>query len=601
MSAIDIAAAPTDVNPSTWFSRNRSWLLLLVPAMLFLLLLFAIPVLHILRLSFVDGKTGELTLANYTQIFSASVYLDSLWVTFKLGAITTLLCVLGGYPVAYLLTSSSTSVSRKLLVLVMLPFWTSFLVRGFAWMILLGRNGAVNSMLKSLGIIDAPLQLIYNFNGALIGMVHSLMPLFIIAAAPTMARIDRNLSNAAATMGASRSEAFWKIYFPLSVPGLAAGAILVFITSIGFFLTPTLLGGRGETVISRIIIREVEEGLDWGFAGALSVLLLATAALLFLVYDRVVGISNLAGESKGKSAGVSRFWTSMLNIPARIGSSIEHLFEKVSPVRADRPNRTWAKAPVWFAAVIVLVFLVLPIFVVIPVSLQQQKYLTWPPKLFSFRWYEGFFTSTLWLQALSNSVIVGIGASVVATLVGSLAALGLTSEGVKGRSAWLLLLILPLIVPSVIFAVGLFYVFAPLGLIGSKIALMLGHAVIALPYVVITVMAVVKNYDRRLTLAAWTMGASRWRTFWQIQFPLVRAGMLAALLFAFVTSFDDLTIALFVTAGMSATLPKEMWSAATMQVDPQLSAVSTIVLLIVLSVMALGAFVQARNQRKFEG
>ncbi|NKK69374.1 ABC transporter permease subunit [Rhizobium leguminosarum bv. viciae] len=601
MTVLDSTFVRGGAASSNWFTRNHRWLLLLMPAMVFLSLLFALPVLQILRLSFVEGKTGHLTLANYAQIFSATVYLESLWVTFKLGAITTLLCVLGGYPVAYLLTSSSNSVSRKLLVLVMLPFWTSFLVRGFAWMILLGRSGAVNTTLKSLGIIEAPLQLIYNFNGALIGMVHSLMPLFIIAAAPTMARIDRNLSKAAATMGASHSEAFWKIYFPLSVPGVAAGAILVFITSIGFFLTPTLLGGRGETVISRIIIREVEEGLDWGFAGALSVLLLATAGLLFLVYDRIVGISNLAGESKAKAAGVSRVWATVLDIPARIGSFLERRVETIFRPRPDRPNRSWSKAPVWFATVLVLVFLVLPIFVVIPVSLQQQKYLTWPPRLLSFQWYESFFNSTLWLQALSNSIIVGIGASLIATFIGSLAAIGLTAEGVRGRAVWLLMLILPLIVPHVIFAVGLFYVFAPLGLIGSKVALMLGHAVIALPYVVITVMAVMKNYDRRLTLAAWTMGASRWKSFWRIQFPLVRAGMFAAFLFAFVTSFDDLTISLFVTAGMSATLPKEMWSAATMQVDPQLSAVSTVVLLIVLSIMGLGAFLQARSTQKFEG
>lgn len=601
MSVSDIASAAPAAAPSTWLERNRGWLLFLLPALLFLALLFAFPVLQVLRLSFVDGPTGELTLENYTKIFSASVYVDALWVTFKLGALTTLICVLGGYPVAYLLTSSSTSISRKLLVLVMLPFWTSFLVRGFAWMILLGRNGAINNILKDLGLIDAPLQIIYNFTGAMIGMVHSLMPLFIIAAAPTMARIDRNLSKAAATMGSSHSQAFWKVYFPLSVPGVAAGAILVFITSIGFFLTPTLLGGRSETVLSRIIIREVEEGLDWGFAGALSVLLLVTAALLFLVYDRIVGISNLAGESKNKAAGVSRLGNAIFDVPARIGTAIERGFEKIFPARADRPNIAWSRVPVWFVATLVLVFLVLPIFVVIPVSLQQQRYLTWPPQLFSLQWYEGFFNSTLWLQALSNSVIVGVGASVIATVVGSLAAIGMTSDGVRGRSAWLLLLISPLIVPHVIFAVGLFYVFAPLGLVGSKFALMWGHAVIALPYVVMTVMAVVKHYDRRLTLAAWTMGASRWRTFWSVQFPLIRAGVLAALLFAFVTSFDDLTISMFVTAGLSATLPKEMWSAATMQVDPQLSAVSTIVLLIVLSIMGIGAFLQARSNSKFEG
>jgi len=601
MSLSDVVQVTPAAARSTWFERNRGWLLFLLPALLFLALLFVFPVLQVLRLSFVGGPAGELTLKNYAKIFSASVYVDALWVTFKLGALTTLICVIGGYPVAYLLTSSSTSISRKLLILVMLPFWTSFLVRGFAWMILLGRNGAINNILRDLGLIDAPLQMIYNFTGAMIGMVHSLMPLFIIAAAPTMARIDRNLSKAAATMGSSHSQAFWKIYFPLSAPGVAAGAILVFITSIGFFLTPTLLGGRGETVLSRIIIREVEEGLDWGFAGALSVLLLVTAALLFLIYDRIVGISNLAGESKTKSANFSRFGAAVFDVPAKIGTALERGFEKVFPARADRPNIAWSRAPVWIVATLVLVFLVLPIFVVIPVSLQQQKYLTWPPKMISLQWYEGFFNSTLWLQALSNSAVVGIGASVIATIIGSLAAIGMTSDGVKGRTAWLLLLISPLIVPHVIFAVGLFYVFAPLGLVGSKFALMWGHAVIALPYVVMTVMAVVKHYDRRLTLAAWTMGASSWKAFWRVQFPLIRAGVFAAFLFAFVTSFDDLTISMFVTAGLSATLPKEMWSAATMQVDPQLSAVSTVVLLIVLSIMGLGAFMQARSSSEFKG
>jgi putative spermidine/putrescine transport system permease protein len=176
-----------------------------------------------------------------------------------------------------------------------MPFWTSFLVRTFAWMVLLGRNGAVNRLLLSLGIVDAPVALIFNFTGVMIGMVHAMMPLAILAMLSVMQRIDTNLLSAARTLGARGGQAFWRIYFPLSLPGVAAGGLLVFITALGFFITPALLGGRREIMISQVIISVVQELMNWRFAGALSAVLLVAAGIVFYLYDRLLGISTLSG------------------------------------------------------------------------------------------------------------------------------------------------------------------------------------------------------------------------------------------------------------------------------------------------------------------
>ncbi len=179
-----------------------------------------------------------------------------------------------------------------------MPFWTSFLVRTFSWMILLGRNGAVNKLLLSLGITDAPLSLIFNFTGTMIGMVHAMMPLAVMAMLSVMQRLDQTLVSAARTLGARGGSAFWRIFFRMSVPGVASAGLLVFISALGFFITPALLGGRQETMISQVIISIIQEVLNWRFASALAVMLLVATALVFLLYDRLLGLSSLSGAER---------------------------------------------------------------------------------------------------------------------------------------------------------------------------------------------------------------------------------------------------------------------------------------------------------------
>ena len=209
---------------------------------------------------------------------------------------------------------------------------------------------------------------------------------------------------------------------------------------------------------------------------------------------------------------------------------------------------------------------VVPSFFVIPVSFTSGKFIEWPPNGFSLQWYDDYFTSEVWRAATVRSLLVGIATGMLSMLIGFPAALVMTRQPVPARTFVMALILSPLIVPHIIVAIALYYFFARLGLVGTTFGVVLGHTVFSLPYVIVTLMAVLKNYDERLDKAAWSLGASKLTTLRLVTIPLIKAGMLAAFLFAFVRSFDELTVALFVTGGRTATLPKQMWSDAILNV-----------------------------------
>jgi putative spermidine/putrescine transport system permease protein len=230
---------------------------------------------------------------------------------------------------------------------------------------------------------------------------------------------------------------------------------------------------------------------------------------------------------------------------------------------------------------LIIGFLCLPSFFVIPVSFTSGTFIEFPPRGFSLRWYETYLGSRAWMDSTLRSFIVGGATAFVATVLGTAAAFVLVRRRLFGRTAILSLVLAPLVLPRIIIAVALFYLYARLGLVGTILGLVLGHTVLAVPYVVITVMAVLKTYDERLDQAAWSLGASKWRTLYHITLPQIRGGIIASFLFAFITSFDDLTIALFVTGGGTSTLPRLMWNDLLLQVNPTLAAVSTVILVFV--------------------
>lgn len=566
----------------------RAWPI--YPLLLLVLAFFLYPVLQILWLSVLD-RAGELSAENYVRAATTPVYIRTLGITLQISFWTTAFSLLAGYPVAYLLATARPRTRDVLTILVLMPFWTSFLVRTFAWMILLGRNGAVNKLLLSLGITDAPLSLIFNFTGTMIGMVHAMMPLAVMAMLAVMQRVDRTLVSAARTLGARGGSAFWQIFFRLSAPGVASAGLLVFITALGFFITPALLGGRQQTMMAQVIISIIQEVLNWRFASALSVLLLVASALVFLLYDRMLGLSNLSGGA-ASGRGTMRRPGMLARLGATVGGWLitalswlcdrfGQLWEMAVPTRPHRKRRSVSRAVLFIVGALVIAFLCLPSFFVIPVSFTSGNFIEFPPQGFSLRWYQIYFGAPDWIAATVRSFIVALLTGAVATVLGTAAAFVLVRQNIAGRGVILGLILAPLVLPRIIIAVGLFYLYARIGLVGTVLGLVIGHTILAVPYVVITVMAVLKTYDERLDQAAWSLGASKWSTLLHITLPQIRGGVIASFLFAFITSFDELTIALFVTGGSTSTLPRRMWNDLLLQVNPTLAAVSTVVLVFV--------------------
>lgn len=586
----------TLAHPRKRMSPGRRHFLMAAPLVVLLLVLLIYPVGQLLLLSFV-GEQG-FTLAQYHRLFESSVYVNVLLITLKISLWTTFFSVVAGYPVAYLISSLSAKRKTSLLFWVLLSFWTSFLVRTFAWVVLLGRNGVVNQLLQALGILDAPANLLYNFGSVLVGMVHALMPLAVLTMLSVMENIDRNLPRAASTLGARPGTAFWKIYFPLSMPGVAAAAIMVFVTAIGFFITPALLGGRKETMITQIIIDQVQQTMNWEFAGAVSVLLLVVVLVVFAIYDKVLGLSTMTGgastrvRASGRESLSRRAGDAVLTVLANVSDALFALL----PKRLRRSvSGTGQSRTLWWIVLGVLAFLSAPAFLMIPLSFDSGSGLTWPPKGFSLQWYEQMFTSPVWMQAITRSLIVGVGTGLLAMLIGTPAAFLLVRANMRGKSAMLAFVLSPIVVPRMIIAVGMFYFFARVGLVGSTIGLILAHTVVAVPYVVITMMAVLRNYDTRLDLAAQSLGAGPWATLRFVTFPILGAGLMSSFLFAFATSFDELTIALFASGGLNATLPKQFWDEVTLQISPVIAAVSTCLFIFIAALIWLADRLRRRS------
>jgi ABC-type spermidine/putrescine transport system permease subunit I len=248
----------------------------------FLGLLFLLPVLRLFLLSIEGG-----TLAHFEKAVTSDLYLTVFIETFRIAAIVTCCCLLMAYPVAYVLSTASPRWVLIGLVFLMLPFWTSILVRTYAWMILLGRNGVLNQALLGAGAIDKPVALIFNTTGVVIGMVHVLLPYMVFPIYSAMLRVNRDLLLAAEGLGASGWSVFRRVFLPLTMPGVIAGTALVFILSLGFYITPALLGGGKVIMIAVLIEQQVRQFLEWGFAAALSCLLLVVAVLFYVLLNRL--------------------------------------------------------------------------------------------------------------------------------------------------------------------------------------------------------------------------------------------------------------------------------------------------------------------------
>ena len=279
VGAADRQRANADGNPeraARW--RGAPYLL---PALLFLGLFFFAPLIGLLLRGVLEPVPG---LGNYEQLFANSAYARVLFNTFSVAGLVTLISVLLGFPLAWAITLVPQGWGRWLLNIVLLSMWTSLLARTYSWLVLLQSSGVINKMLMAMGIIDSPLEMVHNLTGVVIGMSYIMIPFIVLPLQATMHAIDPMVLQAGSVCGASPWTNFWKVFLPLCRSGLFSGALMVFVMSLGYYVTPALLGGAQNMMLPEFIIQQVQSFLNWGLASAAAALLVVITLVLFYLY-----------------------------------------------------------------------------------------------------------------------------------------------------------------------------------------------------------------------------------------------------------------------------------------------------------------------------
>ena len=307
VAAADGPPAETEIHRDwrlSWLNcRKQSFFVLLVaPSILLVVVFLMVPLWGMFLLSFGSAESIAVdysfdSLDQYGKAISIKAYRYVFANTFIISSITTVACLIFGYPVAYVLANVSDKTRPALIALVAVTMWTSILIRTFAWRIILGRNGLINETLEWIGVIDAPLSLVFNRTGTIVGMTHILLPLMIMPIFAVMRGIPQESMQAAENLGAEPFTAWRRVYLPLSLPGVGAGVLLVFILSLGFFITPALLGGGRDRMISNIIELQINALNNWEFASALSFLLLLITLVLYFIYTRFMSFDRMYGST----------------------------------------------------------------------------------------------------------------------------------------------------------------------------------------------------------------------------------------------------------------------------------------------------------------
>lgn len=549
---------------------------LMFPGLLFLAVFLLYPSAQMLGISFRDPSSGELTLAAFAKVFGGGLYTRTLFSTFGTALQTTACCLLFGYPLAYWLARQGRKRQRITMMFVLLPFWTSALVKNFAWLVLLARNGFVGNVFEWFGIPGS--RLLFNHSTVVFAMAHTMLPLAVIVMLPVMNQVERQLLSAAGTLGASPAQIFWRVFFPLSMPGVAAAGVLVFIASLGFFITPQLVGGARETMLGQLIIMQIQQLQNWQLGAAIATMLVLAALVTCFIYDRVFGLSTLSG---GGSDGTRRSNGAV----RRLGLALTRTLGNVSDALMRGSHRVVGEARFgWLLPAFcwtLIAVLILPILAFIPMAFTESTFLSFPPQGFSTAWFTSYFQSPLWMAATVRSFGIGAATAIVTVGIATLAALGLARSRSRLAGLAFLLFITPMIMPPVVISIALFFLFAKIGLIASNLGIIIGHTVIALPMAFVIVLATFKHYDWRLDQAAATLGASPFEVFRLITLPLIKGGVFAGLITAFLQSFEELTVAMFIGGGLKTTLPKQMWDDILLQVTPTLAAASVVVLLVI--------------------
>lgn len=498
--------------------------------------------------SLADGAT----LDHYRSIGSDPVMRTVVWNTVVIAGLSTVVTFVLAFPVAYLMSRVGQRLATVLLLAIMLPFWVSILVRLFAFVEILAKDGPVKQALGGLGV-EGP-DLLLSRTGTIIGMVNYLLPYMILILFTGMRSVDTNILRAAHTLGSSGWHTFRKIYIPMIRRSMVGGLLLVFVIASGFFLTPAILGGPNDATVATYIARQVQ-ALQWGRASAIGVLLMVLTMVGFIVAARMTGLTGGAATRSG-SKGIAR----------------------IEPM-----NFGWLKAVLWLCTVVVLIVLMAPLIITVPLSWGTTSIVTFPPRGFTLEWYSDAVYNPMWSASLRKSLVVSALVAVGSVAIALL--LGRVMQRLESRSrlhaALTGVIFLPLVTPVILLAIGTYGVQSSIGALGTTWGLVAVETVLALPFTFLVISAALANVDSSMEEAAWTMGASEARTMRSVVVPVIVPALIGAGLLAFVSAWDEAVVALFQT-GFDKTLPVTFYSFLQSGATPTMAAIGTLIIISII-------------------
>ena len=508
---------------------------LLSPALLVMIGALALPILALIVYSFWTQDYVTIhrifTLENYQTFFDKWIYgkllLRSIWMS----ATVTLITVLLAYPVAYFLAFKVKKNIMTWLILINLPFWTSYLLRVLAWKIMLGNNGVINSGLEIVGFIQGPLEfLLYSRFSVILTLVHAWAAFAILPIYLSLSKIDRSLLEAAADLGESPNRTFLRVTLPLSMPGVIAAAVIEFIPVVGDYITPMMVGPPNG-MIGQIIAAQFLVVNNMPLGAALTIIMMITITTLAFTF----------------------VWLSQR------GTVKRREMETVTVVSDSSTASKRRFSPLIFYVVLYLIFLYIPSLMLPIFSFNDSITMALPLTGFTVKWYVEMASQPGLLSALGNSFKVAIPVAIVSTSLATIAAKSMTRYRLPGRGLAFGFILLPMVMPGIILAVGLLVVANAVGVQLSLWTIGIAHVVATLPFSTLVVRARLEGFAKSLEESALDLGENGWMTFWRITFPLILPGVGASFLLSFTASFDEFLYALFL-GGNHITLPVYMYT-----------------------------------------
>jgi spermidine/putrescine transport system permease protein len=552
VAAFDRSSAGRGASPLL-AQRLRGWLLrkeslrgylLLSPTLIVVLVLLVAPLAAMVGLSFATQEYVTthfgFSLANYATIFRPAdkaahflgipfylqkpIYLILLFKSILISLAATIAVVLLAYPMAYFLAFRVTKHKITWLILITVPFFTSYLLRVFAWKVILGYEGLINTGLMSLGLIDKPVGfLLYNPTSVVITLAHAWAAVAILPIYVSLEKIDRSLLEAGSDLGDTRLRRFLRITLPLSMPGTIAASLLVFIPTVGDYITPTLVGGTNGIMIGNVVQSLFGKGNNGPMGAAVSIVAMVVITVLVCLF----------------LWGVRR--------PA---SRAEAVIARPMPVRFDALG---------LYAIGYLIFLYAPVLLLPLFSFNDSIFVAFPLRGFTLQWYAQMAENRPLQEALVSSLKVGVSVSVISTILGIFAAKAVTRYHLPYRGFLVGLIMLPLVVPGIILGIALLtLVIKVLGMEPSLYTIGASHVLICVPFAMLVMISRLEGFDKSLEEASLDLGESAWATFWRVTLPLAMPGIIASMLLCFTTSFDEFLLAFFLS-GNQPTLPVYIW------------------------------------------